>query len=219
MGHDRNRPDRRGRTCSGIAVRLKGSASVAKQSRNKRPGNRDRVTLRRPWRNAADWLTAGRVCRSWDREPLESALRRRGRVAARYCPQPAQKTNSPPMPRYNPATIEPSGSNTGGRTGPLPRRAAAGPKIYVLDMFPYPSGDGLHVGHPEGYTATDIVCRYQRMAGEACCTRWAGTPSACPPSSTPSAPAPRRERPRKKISPRSAASSNAGLQLRLGARS
>jgi len=39
------------------------------------------------------------------------------------------------------------------------------PKYYVLDMFPYPSGDGLHVGHPEGYTATDIVARYQRMRG------------------------------------------------------
>ncbi len=38
-------------------------------------------------------------------------------------------------------------------------------KIYVLDMFPYPSGDGLHVGHPEGYTATDIFCRYKRMNG------------------------------------------------------
>ena len=38
-------------------------------------------------------------------------------------------------------------------------------KLYVLDMFPYPSGDGLHVGHPEGYTATDIVCRFQRMRG------------------------------------------------------
>ncbi|MDY0000099.1 MAG: leucine--tRNA ligase [Polyangia bacterium] len=39
------------------------------------------------------------------------------------------------------------------------------PKYYVLDMFPYPSGAGLHVGHPEGYTATDIVCRYKRMRG------------------------------------------------------
>jgi leucyl-tRNA synthetase len=38
-------------------------------------------------------------------------------------------------------------------------------KIYVLDMFPYPSGAGLHVGHPEGYTATDIYCRYMRMKG------------------------------------------------------
>jgi leucyl-tRNA synthetase len=39
------------------------------------------------------------------------------------------------------------------------------PKYYVLDMFPYPSGDGLHVGHPEGYTATDIVSRYKRAKG------------------------------------------------------
>ncbi len=39
------------------------------------------------------------------------------------------------------------------------------PKYYCLDMFPYPSGAGLHVGHPEGYTATDIVCRYKRMRG------------------------------------------------------
>ncbi len=38
-------------------------------------------------------------------------------------------------------------------------------KLYVLDMFPYPSAAGLHVGHPEGYTATDIVCRYKRMRG------------------------------------------------------
>ena len=39
------------------------------------------------------------------------------------------------------------------------------PKYYTLDMFPYPSGQGLHVGHPEGYTATDIVSRYKRMQG------------------------------------------------------
>ena len=42
---------------------------------------------------------------------------------------------------------------------------ATKPKYYVLDMFPYPSGSGLHVGHPEGYTATDIIGRYKRMTG------------------------------------------------------
>ncbi|KFN09960.1 leucine--tRNA ligase [Paenibacillus macerans] len=45
------------------------------------------------------------------------------------------------------------------------REEAGKPKFYALDMFPYPSGAGLHVGHPEGYTATDIVSRYKRMRG------------------------------------------------------
>jgi len=42
---------------------------------------------------------------------------------------------------------------------------ASRPKFYCLDMFPYPSGAGLHIGHPEGYTATDIISRYKRMKG------------------------------------------------------
>lgn len=45
------------------------------------------------------------------------------------------------------------------------KRHAGRPKRYLLDMFPYPSGAGLHVGHPEGYTATDIVARFERMRG------------------------------------------------------
>jgi leucyl-tRNA synthetase len=45
------------------------------------------------------------------------------------------------------------------------KRRAGHPKYYVLDMFPYPSGSGLHVGHPEGYTATDVVARMKRMQG------------------------------------------------------
>ncbi len=46
-----------------------------------------------------------------------------------------------------------------------PRTPRAGKKFYCLDMFPYPSGAGLHVGHPEGYIATDILCRFKRRQG------------------------------------------------------
>src|ERR1700744_5200136 len=45
------------------------------------------------------------------------------------------------------------------------KESAAKPKRYVLDMFPYPSGEGLHVGHPKGYIATDIYSRFSRMQG------------------------------------------------------
>ena len=73
------------------------------------------------------------------------------------------------MPRYNPASIEPKWQAYWEkyRTFASPRLPEPGTdKLYVLDMFPYPSGDGLHVGHPEGYTATDIVCRAARMQGK-----------------------------------------------------
>ena len=70
------------------------------------------------------------------------------------------------MPRYNPAVIEPKWQKfwEQNRTFASPK-LPKGRKLYVLDMFPYPSGNGLHVGHPEGYTATDIVCRFHRMKG------------------------------------------------------
>jgi leucyl-tRNA synthetase len=72
------------------------------------------------------------------------------------------------MPRYNPAEIEPKWQRywDENQTFRAPE-SPSGDKIYVLDMFPYPSGDGLHVGHPEGYTATDIVSRCARMQGKA----------------------------------------------------
>jgi leucyl-tRNA synthetase len=67
---------------------------------------------------------------------------------------------------YDPKAIEPKwqacwADNRTFRAEIDPAR----PKFYVLDMFPYPSGAGLHVGHPEGYTATDILARYKRMRG------------------------------------------------------
>ena len=46
-----------------------------------------------------------------------------------------------------------------------PGTEAGKPKYYILDFFPYPSGAGLHVGHPLGYCATDIIARYKRMCG------------------------------------------------------
>jgi leucyl-tRNA synthetase len=70
------------------------------------------------------------------------------------------------MPRDNPAQIEPKWQSywEEHKTFATPR-LPAGEKRYFLDMFPYPSGDGLHVGHPEGYTATDILSRFERMRG------------------------------------------------------
>lgn len=67
---------------------------------------------------------------------------------------------------YQPRSIEPKWQqyweeNNTFKTGDDPSK----PKFYALDMFPYPSGAGLHVGHPEGYTATDIISRYKRMRG------------------------------------------------------
>jgi leucyl-tRNA synthetase len=70
------------------------------------------------------------------------------------------------MPRYQPSRIEPKWQAWWDSHNTFATPRLPGPrKSYVLDMFPYPSGDGLHVGHPEGYTATDIFSRFERMRG------------------------------------------------------
>jgi leucyl-tRNA synthetase len=67
---------------------------------------------------------------------------------------------------YNPLEIEPKWQQYWDENKTFQTKEESGnPKFYALDMFPYPSGAGLHVGHPEGYTATDIVSRYKRMKG------------------------------------------------------
>ena len=70
------------------------------------------------------------------------------------------------MPKYDPAEIEPRWQRYWEKNETFQTPSdVQGEKAYVLDMFPYPSGEGLHVGHPEGYTATDILCRFYRMNG------------------------------------------------------
>ena len=70
------------------------------------------------------------------------------------------------MPKYEPSEIEPRWQRywDENKTFKTPEQVGD-EKLYALDMFPYPSGNGLHVGHPEGYTATDIVARHARMNG------------------------------------------------------
>ncbi|MCB1149525.1 MAG: class I tRNA ligase family protein, partial [Chlamydiia bacterium] len=68
--------------------------------------------------------------------------------------------------KYNHKTIEPKWQKFWEQNKSFKVEAdPSKPKYYVLDMFPYPSGSGLHVGHVEGYTATDIVARHKRKKG------------------------------------------------------
>lgn len=70
------------------------------------------------------------------------------------------------MSRYQPDQIEPKWQKAWEEKGTfVTPQDFSKPKYYVLSMFPYPSGSGLHVGHPESYTAVDIVARYKRMLG------------------------------------------------------
>lgn len=71
------------------------------------------------------------------------------------------------MSKYEPSILEPQWQQywESNETFAAPRLPQNGQKKYILDMFPYPSANGLHVGHPEGYTATDIMSRYYRMNG------------------------------------------------------
>jgi leucyl-tRNA synthetase len=72
------------------------------------------------------------------------------------------------MEKYNPKKIEKKWQKYWAEHPELSEadKKSEKPKFYCLDMFPYPSGDGLHVGHVEGYTASDIYSRYQRMNGK-----------------------------------------------------
>src|SRR5215813_1860753 len=84
------------------------------------------------------------------------------------------------MSRYPFAEVEPRWQKYWEEHGtfrapdPGEPRHGNGPKFYCIDFFPYPSGSGLHVGHLEGYVATDILCRFQRMRGFNVlhCTGW-----------------------------------------------
>ncbi len=69
------------------------------------------------------------------------------------------------MQKYNPAKIEKKWQAYWEEHGTFKTSEKPTKKQYILDMFPYPSGAGLHVGHPEGYTATDILTRFLRMNG------------------------------------------------------
>ena len=104
--------------------------------------------------------------RNADRGLLVSHKRQPGTRLLPELPNELRRTAD--MPRYDFKRIEPKWQDywKQNETFKVDSFEPGREKLYVLDMFPYPSGSGLHVGHPEGYTATDIVCRYGRNRGK-----------------------------------------------------
>src|SRR5687767_12397415 len=102
--------------------------------------------------------------------PVAHSITRSRHTTSRPAVTPRRPTRyHPPRMAYNFTTIEKKWQQYWLEHKSFraldPADAGTMPKAYVLDMFPYPSGAGLHVGHPEGYTATDILARYKRAQG------------------------------------------------------
>jgi leucyl-tRNA synthetase len=98
-----------------------------------------------------------------DRATADSAPRGPDEPAHRYTAELAERIELAWQDRWDAEGTFYASNPAGDLAGP--RAAADAQKFYVLDMFPYPSGAGLHVGHPLGYIATDVVGRYRRMQG------------------------------------------------------